>query len=124
MAIVILTTGKQQDMKADKAYAIWRVLHGFDEPTDVQAAFCEKVRGVYLDWRTAPDDYVQHNRSVYQELSLADWTRDRAGNYTRPDPRHRPMAERLGLWENGRKTKRGEELTRKLNYRKGASNGK
>lgn len=53
-------------MPQDKALDIWRVKRGKMPATAKQQAYCETVQEVYLNWRTAPADYVEeHKQHIY-----------------------------------------------------------
>lgn len=105
MAVIHLTTGESQVIPPDKAQQIWQVLEGELTPTKQQQAYCQKVRSINLNWRTAPDSYIKEHLDVIIDMALMDWAIDRQGYLTEPDERdvHAwAFAKKWGLWHKGK----------------------
>lgn len=87
MALIEYVDGKREQLTGDQSVLIWKVLTGRLPGTKSQQAFCMKVKGVYLNWRNAPDEYLVENAEILREQVILSWTADReTGEYTRPEP--------------------------------------
>lgn len=97
MALVILNNDKKIQMAPDSAVALWNVLTGKTEGNEQQQKFALTVKKVYLNWRTAPDDYLIKNREILVPIVKNEWMvscaksdaygeHTSSGISTRPDP--------------------------------------
>lgn len=84
MAFVQFTDGTGVNVSAEKGLMIWDVLTGKVEPTAEQERFILKVNKICLDWRTAPDDYIERHLDTIKDSAINEWMVSRNGTPTRP----------------------------------------
>lgn len=122
MALVIFHDGTRQTVKPETAHMVWQVLNGKIEADEKQTAFVERVQAVYLNWRTAPDDYIEANKDLIFRTAIRGWMRDGDGNFTRPDPSDQFAVDFAKRWNllsvigdrSGLAKKISDELNRKI----------
>jgi hypothetical protein len=105
MAHCVFDTGLQKSMPAFAGYKLWKALHNisFLKPEDQQKA--RAVKAIYLNWHTAPEDYIQENLSWIIPMALNDWAVDLRGRPVKPSTEEAwAFAKRWGLWEYGKPT--------------------
>ncbi|KNX50289.1 hypothetical protein, partial [Listeria monocytogenes] len=51
---------------------------------DKQIAYMQTVKTLWLNWHSAPDDYIQANLSWIIPMALNDWIVDIHGKPTKP----------------------------------------
>lgn len=103
MAIIRFNNGKEESVSPETGASVWLVLCGEVDPTKEQENFMLRVKNVHLNWRNAPDSYIQKRFDMILQFALADWSVNRAGKPVRPQGEFAwAFAKRWGLWENGR----------------------
>jgi hypothetical protein len=113
VATLLLENNKKQDIAHDKALDIWNVLTGKTEGTEAQQAYCLKIKKLYLDWHTAPDDYLIKHQDIIREFVLNEWMTTLQGVITRPEPaaeNNRRIAKVVGLFDLGQPTALAKQL--------------
>lgn len=98
MAYIKFHDGRTVTVSAEKGIAAWEVLTGKVEPTPEQEKFALSIKRIYLNYRNAPDDYIEQNFHHIKPQVLADWVVDRNGEPLRPsDDFGWKFAKRWGL---------------------------
>lgn len=59
MAFIRFTDGHDEVVDAETGEVVWQVLNGELEATKEQSAYCERIKKIYLNWRKAPDSYIE-----------------------------------------------------------------
>ena len=86
MAVISFVDGHKEVAKPATGLKIWEVLNGEREGSEDEQELCSQIKRLCLDWRTAPDSYVQANFDAIVHLHFGDWMCDDIGRLTRPDP--------------------------------------
>lgn len=98
MAHIELVDGKKRSITPEQGVVIWNILQGRNDPTQEQERFISNIRKVYLNWRKAPDDYIEQNFDYIKPMAMADWVTDRSGSPIRPSNKAGfAFAKRWGL---------------------------
>lgn len=84
MALITFIDNRRLIMTPEKAHGIWEVLNGEIEGTKQQQNYCANVAAVYLNWRNAPDSWIERNLNHVKQEAMKDWYVNRQGNPTRP----------------------------------------
>lgn len=105
MAHVIYKDGKRTALSVEQGVKLWKALRSPTGLTDEQLDRLANIKAVYLNWHTAPDDYIRENLSAIIPLALNDWYVNSQGKPTKPqsDEAWR-FAKKWGLWQFGRPT--------------------
>lgn len=102
MAYLITTDGKKLCISTKVGLFLWISLLNPDNIDSETTTKLQKISDIYLNWRTAPDDYIQNKLESIIPIALLDWFVDRHGIPTKPQSDHAwTFAKRWGLWENG-----------------------
>jgi hypothetical protein len=106
MAHIVYNSGFKKSLPAEQALKLWKALHNPAGLSDDQIDRLREIKAIYLNWHTAPAEYIRENLGSILPLALADWAVDRkTGKPTRPaSDRAWVFAKRWGLWENGKPT--------------------
>lgn len=119
MAYIIFNDRTTGNVNAVKGRHIWEVLNGQTEPDDdAEAEYCARVHKIYLNWRNAPDDYIEQRKDILfpmvagklMALGLSAEEHGKhtsTGEPTRPEPGNAELiafCEKWGLVKNGRIT--------------------
>lgn len=113
MALLKFDNKRVETVSAEIGANIWKILNGEVEATKAQEDYIATITEVILNWRNAPDSYINHKLDLFRTLALGDWMCDRQGNITRPsDDTSWKFAKRWGLWEHGQKTSIVDKLAR------------
>lgn len=108
MAMIRLENGDNMEITAEVGAQVWLVLNAEIEGTKEQQEFAETVKKLYLNWRNAPDSYIQERLADIIPMATSGWVISRDTNKPlRPEPGDEQawaFAKRWGLWENGQKT--------------------
>jgi hypothetical protein len=113
MAIIFLNNNTRQEINSAKGRAIWLVLNGEDEGTPEQLAYARRVSKLYLNWRKAPDSYIEAHFEQIARMVLSEWDVNRDGTPTRPskgDERIWSLSRQMGLYDKGSITNAGRAL--------------
>lgn len=117
MAMIRLANGQEKTLTAEQGAEIWAILQGDEEGTAEQQAFCLQVKKLYLNWRNAPDSYIERYKDIIFPMVVGEWmshgirypdghvTTD--GRPTRPDPLNninREFSKKWGLLDGGNHT--------------------
>lgn len=104
MAVVIFQDGEKRELAPAIALKIWEVLTGVSEPSgEQQIAFCNRVKRLYLNWRTAPEAYIRDHWETIVPLMLSGWRVNRQGQPIMPDSESDwTLSRAWGLYEHGR----------------------
>lgn len=84
VANIKLHDGRTVTVPADKAITAWNILTGKIEATPEQEKFVLSIKKIYLNYRNAPDDYIEQHFAIIKEQAMADWEVDRNGTPLRP----------------------------------------
>jgi hypothetical protein len=105
MAHLIFKNGSKKAVTAEQGLKIWENLRNPTGADERQLAYLSTVKAIFLNWRVAPDDYIQENLPHIIPIALNEWCYTRAGKPSRPatDFAWR-FAKRWGLWLNGAAT--------------------
>lgn len=97
-----MKSGKKVTISPDRGLKLWEGVCSPEKLDDQQADYLAGVRSIYLNWRTAPDDYIRENLATIIPLALNEWSLDAKGRPLRPatDFAWR-FARRWGLWDIG-----------------------
>lgn len=87
-------------ISAEQGVFLWKSLKQIETITD--EALLNKLAGikrVFLNWHTAPDDYINEHLDAIIPMALNDWMVDRkTGRPTRPQSKNaRDFADKFGL---------------------------
>lgn len=105
MAYLELKNGKKVAISAEQGIKLWKTLHDPINLSDAQIDKLKTVKAVYLDWRTAPEAYIQENLAYIVPLALNEWCYTQQGKPSKPDNDWSwRFAKRWGLWEYGQPT--------------------
>ena len=103
MAVVRFTDNSKKLIPEDKAIVLWLCLTGEKIPTPEQRKYCQKVKTVTLNWRTAPDSYISKNLPTVIPQALNDWSVDLKGRPIKPSNKwSMEFARKWGLWKGNR----------------------
>jgi hypothetical protein len=101
MAAIQLYDGKLQPVSGEQARAVWECLDGKAPMTTAQAAYCRRVKRVYLNWREAPDSYVEKHIRQLLPAVLGEWCVDSQNRPVKPATEEAwRFARRWGLWSS------------------------
>jgi hypothetical protein len=84
MAYLVMKSGKKRNISRRKGLNLWQAITHPAEASDRQAEYIKQMQHLFLDWTTAPDDYIKLNRDRLIPLILKDWAVDRRGRPVRP----------------------------------------
>lgn len=85
MAHIELNDGKRTSITSEQGAKIWEILQGRREPDNkAQELYVSKIRRIYLNWRNAPDDYIEQNYDYVTRMAMVDWITDDSGKPIRP----------------------------------------
>jgi hypothetical protein len=106
MAKIRFVDGGERNLKPDVALSVWEVLSGRQEPTSDQEKYVAQISKIYLNYHTAPDDYIKERFDIIVQLHFADWMIHRCdspycprnGTLTRPDPARQIAVEFARKW--------------------------
>lgn len=102
MACIRFTDGSRKFVPEPIGVRLWRCLHGLAAATEDQRDYLARVRTVYLNWRTAPDEYIRRNLPDIVEAVTKGWVVDSDGRPLRPSTQEEyAFAAKWGLWVNG-----------------------
>jgi hypothetical protein len=113
MALVEFGDGHKMIAQPEYATKIWEVLNGERDGTEEEQEYCAGVKQISLDWRIAPDSYVELHFATIVQIHFSDWMVDVQGHPTRPDPSHiqaMAFAKKWGLYAHGQPTKKALDL--------------
>jgi hypothetical protein len=65
MAFILFNDNTSRTLPADKALALWEVFSGNEPGTKAQQAFVRRVKRIYLNMATAPEDYRKRYEDGY-----------------------------------------------------------
>jgi hypothetical protein len=85
MAFIRLSNGQEQALKPKAGAELWKVLNGETEGNEKQQAVAANVKKIYLNWRNAPDSYLDDRAAFLREIIILQFMRDRNGDIVRPD---------------------------------------
>lgn len=117
MAVLRFNNGKERTIGFEQSHEIWAILNGDKEPNLEQEKFCANIDRIFLNWRKAPDSYIEKHFDVIAEFHMSEWTCDKSGITCEPDYRVNlkgeyrvwKFARKWGFWDDNGKT----ELARK-----------
>jgi hypothetical protein len=108
---------RREIISAKQGTDIWQILKGEVEPTEAQQDFVDGVERVILSWRDAPASYIEANLEMLREHVVMNWTRNRQGDYTRPEPddaANWDFSRKYGLWDAHGKSTLAMSISNKL----------
>lgn len=99
MAYLILNNGKKSMIPEAKALDIWAKINDPADLDDKQIQFLQTIRGLFLNWRKAPDSYIAAHLPAIIPCALSTWQVNRAGKPSRPgNDASFAFAVKHGLW--------------------------
>lgn len=110
MAYIQYTNGAREFRSEAEAEKLWLIKVGRAAPqTPAQEAYVKQIRKrikrVYLDYRTAPEAYIQAHLSEIVLRAISSWIVDRKGRPTRPATKEDlDFAIKYGLFARGKPT--------------------
>jgi hypothetical protein len=105
MAHLVFKNGSKKAVSAEQGLKIWQNLRDPTGADERQLAYLSTVSAIFLNWRNAPDDYIQENLKSIIPIALNEWKYTRQGKPARPDTDYAwRFAKRWGLWLNGMPT--------------------
>lgn len=125
MAFLVFADGKSKTVSAEQGKRAWDLLCGHDEPEEKEVRYLNNIKRVFLNWRTAPDEYLlQQDKTNLAQALLNEWMwKKETGYLTRPEPddhANRRVSELLGLLENDNPTKEAYRIMKLMGFPKGA----
>jgi len=73
MALLQWIDGTRKIVKPEVGAEIWRVMNGEIEPNEDQQQFCAEISRVFLNWRDAPDTYIEANLPTVIPVIISYW---------------------------------------------------
>lgn len=117
MAIIRFNDGTTTECNGATGIKLWHILQGNAEPTPKEEKIAMKVKKIYLNWREAPDDYIEERFAVIAPMVISHWMVEGTpsgqhqhgsiGLATRPMPGDSftlDFCKKWGLWEKGKPT--------------------
>lgn len=105
MALLKMRDGRRRIVKHEQALEIWLILIEEIEPDPEQEAMVLEVEEIYMDWRKAPDSWIERHRETIFAKVIDAWSCDRQGRPVRPaTDEQMGFAKKWELWENGKAT--------------------
>lgn len=105
MAILYKLDGSKQFVSKEQGIKIWRGLHEPDNLDQQQLEYLGTIKRLFLNWRDAPEDYIEANLSSIIPLALNEWRVDKHGRPLKPATEFAwKFSKRWGLWNQGQPT--------------------
>lgn len=102
MALVIMRDNTKKKVSQDIALKMWWVKRGQRQATMQQKLFVKHIQHIYLDWHSAPDEYIKQNLDSIIPQAIDEWAADPKGKPTRPaTPEAWRFARKWNLWIAG-----------------------
>lgn len=86
VAVIRHNDGRDEIVSPEVAAEVWLILNNEVEPTEEQDGYCSTINRVFLNWRNAPDTYIQRHMSEVRKKVIQEWMRNLDGDYMRPEP--------------------------------------
>jgi hypothetical protein len=105
MAHIVYKSGIKKSLPHKQAVILWKTLRNTNNLTPAQKAKVSQIEAVYLNYREAPDEYVEENLRRIIPMVVGGWIVDVQGKPLRPQGREDlEFAKRWGLWFKGKPT--------------------
>lgn len=105
MAHLVMNNGDKKTVPREVGESLWKGLQNPETLDKDQLKYLERVKGIYLNWRFASDEYVSDNLQWIVPMTLNEWLVDRNGRFVRPGSDHAwRFAKKWGLWSMGAPT--------------------
>lgn len=102
MAYVEYMSGKKQNISAEQGSRLWEALCAPELADDKQLAYMKSVKTLWLNWHTAPDDYIAANLEWIIPMAVNEWIVDSKGKPTKPQTTEAwDFAKKWGLYASG-----------------------
>lgn len=101
MAILYFLNGEKKTVSPEQGAMAWMVLTGEKDPSPEQEKFVSRIADITLNWRNAPDSYIQKYEKMIMEFAVGEWMVNMQGHPTKPeDDFGWTFAKKWGLWDN------------------------
>lgn len=89
-------------MTAEQGAKLWEGLCDPSNLDDKQLDYLKSIKSIYLNWRNAPDSYIEEHLDKIIPQALSEWSVDARGKTLKPATEHAwTFARKWALWDKG-----------------------